>query len=604
MADTSSALPIHNYSNREIADLLAGVAARLQILEANRFRIIAFQNASENIRNLTRDVKAFYREDKLGDIPGVGEGIAGSLRKVLEQGSDPEFDALYAQVPEGIVAMMGVPDMGPKKAKRLWDELGITSVAELQAAAEAGKLRTLKGFGAKSEERILQGIAMLNKRGDERTPIGVARPLALGIVETLLAALPQGTVQKIEIAGSLRRWKETIGDVDILCVSDSPLVVMETFRTLPDVAAILGAGDTKSSVTLHNGMQVDLRVVDARHWGAALVYFTGSKEHNIPLRELALKQGWSLNEYGMVATGKAGTTEGEQRFFETEEELYAFLGMDCPPPPLRENRGEIEAARAHNLPKLVQVSDIRGEFHSHTTWSDGVASVAEMAEAARTRGYSYWNVSDHSVGLGIVQGVDGARLEAQRVEIDAVNVKYEAEGVDFHVTQGSEVEILADGTLGLPDEVLARLDVVVASIHSAQRQDRETITARCLKAVNNPHVDILGHPTGRLLGHRPPTDLDVEVVLQACAANGTVVEINANPQRLDLNDIYARRAIELGCKIAINCDAHSPDNLKYLEYGIAVAQRGWVTAEDVVNTRPFREALALFKDHGSKPKSD
>lgn len=597
MAEMTSASEIHNYSNREIADLLAGVAARLQILEANRFRIIAFQNASENIRNLTRDVKSYYREGKLGDIPGVGEGIANSLKKVLEQGSDPEFDALFEQVPAGIVEMMGVPEMGPKKARRLWDELGILSVADLQAAAEAGKLRVLKGFGAKSEERILQGIAIMNTRGDDRTPIGVARPLALAIVKTLQEALPGGTFAKIEIAGSLRRWKETIGDVDILCVSDQPALVMETFRTLPDVATILGAGETKSSVTLHNGMQVDLRVVEARHWGAALIYFTGSKEHNIPLREWALKRGWSLNEYGLTATGKAGTTEGEERFFETEEELYAFLDMDCPPPPLRENRGEIEAAKAHSLPRLVHVSDIRGEFHSHTTWSDGKFSVAEMAEAARAKGYSYWNVSDHSVGLGIVQGVDGARLQAQRVEIDAANVRYEAEGIDFHVTQGSEVEILADGTMGLPDEVLATLDVVVASIHSAQRQDRETITERCLKVVRNPHVDILGHPTSRLLGHRPPTELDVEAVLQECLKYGTVVEINANPERLDLNDVYARRAVELGCKIAINCDAHSIQNLDYLEYGIAVAQRGWVKPEDVVNTRTFHEALALFKDH-------
>jgi len=597
MAETSSASEIHNFSNREIADLLAGVAARLQILEANRFRVIAFQNASENIRNLTRDVKTYYREGKLGEIPGVGEGIAASLKKVLEQGSDPEFDTLFEQVPAGIVEMMGVPEMGPKKAKRLWDELGITSVADLQAAAEAGKLRTLKGFGAKSEERILQGIAIMNTRGDDRIPIGVARPLALAIVRTLQEALPEGTLKKIEIAGSLRRWKETIGDVDILCVSDSPTLVMETFRALPDVATILGAGDTKSSVTLHNGLQVDLRVVEARHWGAALVYFTGSKEHNIPLREWALKRGWSLNEYGLTATGKAGTTEGEERFFETEEELYAFLEMDCPPPPLRENRGEIEAAKAHNLPRLVTVSDIRGEFHSHTTWSDGKFSVAEMAEAARAKGYSYWNVSDHSVGLGIVQGVDGARLQAQRVEIDAANVRYEAEGIDFHVTQGSEVEILADGTLGLPDEVLATLDVVVASIHSAQRQDRETITERCLKVVRNPHVDILGHPTSRLLGHRPPTELDMEAVLQECLKYGTVVEINANPERLDMNDVYARRAVELGCRIAINCDAHSIQNLDYLAYGIAVAQRGWVTPENVVNTRSFHEALALFKDH-------
>jgi DNA polymerase (family 10) len=269
--------------------------------------------------------------------------------------------------------------------------------------------------------------------------------------------------------------------------------------------------------------------------------------------------------------------------------------MDFPPPEMRENRGEIEAARAHKLPRLVRASDIKGEFHSHTTYSDGARSVAEMAEAARAKGYEYWNVSDHSTGLGVVQGVDADKLAAQRAEIDAQNAWYEKEGINFRITQGSEVEILADGTLGLSDDILGSLDIVVASIHSAQRQDRDTITERCLKAVRNPHVDILGHPTSRLLGHRPPTELDVEVILQECARTGTVVEINANPERLDLNDIWARRAVEVGCKIAINCDAHSIDNLKYLEYGIAVAQRGWVKPEDVVNTRSLAEALALFK---------
>ena len=592
MAET----PLFRFSNREIADLLVGVAARLQVLEANRFRVIAYQNAAENILNLGRDVNAFASDGTLDEIPGVGAGITALLTELFGNGRVAEFDDLYAQVPAGIVAMMDVPEMGPKKAKRLWDELGITSVEELRAAAEGGKLRTLKGFGAKSEERILQGIELMAKRSDDRVSIGVARPLALGLIESLRAALPEGTITRIEVAGSLRRWRETIGDVDLLCVSGDPAATMEAFRALPEVSSIAAAGETKSSIVLHNGMQVDLRVVEPKHWGAALVYFTGNKEHNIGLRELALKQGWSLNEYGLTATGTGDAPEGEQRFFAEEAELHEFLGLRWMAPELRDYRSDLQTGRTGNLPTLIEAQQIRGEFHSHTTWSDGTQSVAEMAARARARGYAYWSVSDHSVGLGIVQGVDGARLAAQRAEIAAVNAAMEEEGSEFRVLQGSEVEILADGTLGLSDEVLSGLDVVVASIHSAQRQDRETITARCLKAVYNPHVDILGHPTGRLIGSRPPTELDVERVLQACVETGTVVEINANPMRLDLNDVYARRAVELGCMLVINCDAHSFSDMQLLEYGVGMARRGWLTAQNVVNTLPLAEALAQFKD--------
>jgi DNA polymerase (family 10) len=587
-------------TNRDVAAILSGVAARLQILDANRFRIIAFQNAAESIRNLAQDINAIDAAGELTSIQGIGKGIGDAIHHLLANGSDPEFDALFEQVPQGVVDMMQVPDMGPKKAKRLWEELGIDSVAALRAAAEAGQLRDLKGFGVKSEEKILKGIELLAKRSeqgaDERTPIGAARPLALRIIAELRERLPDGAIERIEAAGSLRRWKETIGDVDILCVSAQPALVMETFRTLPEVADVVGAGETKSSVVLGNGLQVDLRVVERKHWGAALQYFTGSKEHNVAMRELALRQGWSLNEYGVTATGAGDAPEGEQHFFEEEADLYAFLGLDWVAPELRENRGEVQAARQHILPELITLDQLQGELHSHTTWSDGVASVAEMAEAARARGYRYWNVSDHSVGLGIVQGVDAEKLRRQRAEIDAYNRHCAEQGIDFRLLQGSEVEILADGSLGLPDDVLAGLDVVVASIHSAQRQDRETITVRCLKAIHNPHVDILGHPTGRIIGERPPTEIDMERILQACLETGAVVEINANPARLDVNDVYARRAVELGCKLVINCDAHSPRELELAEYGVGVARRGWLTAADIINTRPLDAMLALLKD--------
>lgn len=587
-------------TNRDVAAILAGVAARLQILDANRFRIIAFQNAAESIRSLPQDINALDAAGELTSIPGVGKGIAEAIHNLLTTGSDPEFDALFAQVPQGVVEMMQVPEMGPKKARRLWEELGIDSVEALRAAAEAGKLRSLKGFGPKSEEKILKGIELLVKRTEQgtdvRMPLGLARPLALRLISELQERLPAVALERIEIAGSLRRWKETIGDVDILCVSAQPASVMEAFRSLPAVADVVGAGDTKSSVVLGNGLQVDLRVVERKHWGAALQYFTGSKEHNVALREIALKQGWSLNEYGLTATGDGAAPAGEQRFFEEEAELYAFLGLEWIPPELREHRGEVQAAQRHSLPALITLADLQGELHGHTTWSDGTASVAEMADAARARGYRYWLVSDHSVGLGIVQGVDAEKLRRQRSEIDAYNRRCTETGVDFRLLQGSEVEILADGSLGLPDEVLAQLDVVVASIHSAQRQDRETITARCLRAIHNPHVDILGHPTGRLIGERPPSEIDMERILQACLETGTIVEINANPARLDVNDIYARRAVELGCKLVINTDAHSVHDLTLAEYGVAVARRGWVTAADVINTRPLGEMRSLLKD--------
>ncbi len=412
------------YTNRDVAELLDVVAARLQILNANRFRIIAFQNAAESIRELGRDIKGIWEEGELQSIPGVGKGIALAIAELLETGEVAEFDELAEQVPDGVVAMLGVPDLGPKKAVRVWQELGVTDVDQLREAAEAGKIRVLKGFGAKSEEKILRGIELLAQRGDERTPIGEARPLALALIDGLLEAVPADAIDRISIAGSMRRWRETIGDVDILAVSRRPATVMAAFVALPQVSHISGQGETKSSVVLNSGLQVDLRVVEARHWGAALQYFTGSKEHNVPLRELAQRQGWSLNEYGLTATGKGEAPEGEQRFFDEEAALYEFLGLAWVPPELRENRGEIERAKIHDLPELITIDDIQGELHGHSTWSDGSASIEEMAEAARARGYRYWSVADHSIGLGIVQGVDGPQLSAQAEEIDALNRRY------------------------------------------------------------------------------------------------------------------------------------------------------------------------------------
>ena len=592
------------FTNQSVAEHIRLMGDIMLIKGENRFRVLAFQNAAESIGNLGQYINNIYADGGLQEIPNVGKSIANDITELLETGQIRFLEQLKQEVPLGVVDMMQVPDMGPKKAARLWQELGITSVAELKAAAQQGKLRSLAGFGVKSEEKILRGIELMERRGgDTRLPLGVARPAVLDLIASLSAALPSGALDRVEPAGSVRRWKETVGDLDVLATlgpAGEAEQVMAAFRSLPQVSEAVAGGATKTRVRLANGLECDLRVVEPRHWGAALQYFTGSKEHNVTLRELALKQGWSLNEYGLTATGKAAgaapAAEGEERFFAGEEELYNFLGLDWVPPELREDRGEIDAAREHRLPRVLVIGDLLGEVHGHSTWSDGTAGIAEMAAAAITRGYRYWLVSDHSTGLGLVGGLDAERLRQQAEEIRSLNAGWAANNFDFRLLHGTEVEILADGGLGLPDDVLALLEVVVASIHSSQRQDRETITERCLQAVRSPHVDILGHPTGRLLGRRPPTEIDLERVLRVCAETGTVVEINAHPSRLDLNDVYARRAVDLGCKIAISTDAHAPDDMDLLAYGVATARRAWLTAEDVINTRPATAMLALLKD--------
>lgn len=579
-------------NNQEIAAVLDQMSDMLQIVGANRFKINAFINAAEAVRTLSQPVSKVAEESDLREIQGVGKSIAEHIQEMLDTGTFADLERLKDEVPAGVLEILQIPDVGPKTARRLWQELNITSVEEAKAAAEAQQIRELKGFGAKSEEKLLKGIALMAQRGDERMPIGKARPIAEGIVESLKSSLPEGTLQRIEIAGSLRRWRETIGDLDILVVSPDAPAVMEAFRTLPQVADVVGSGETKTSVILAQGLQVDLRVVAENNWGAALQYFTGSQSHNIAVREHAQKRGWSLNEYGLTAVdGNKSIKAGTLRTFAEERDLYEFLDLSYPSPELRENRGEISAMLKQEMPRLIEIEDIRGELHGHSTYSDGRVSIAEMAVAAQAQGYSYWGVCDHSVGLGITQGVDSDKLRKQAAEIDQLNQQYKANGLDFQLLRGVEVEVLGKGALGLPDDTLAELDVVVASIHGGLRQDKETITERCLTAIRNPYVHILGHPTGRLLGRRPPSALDVERVLQECAESGVIVEINAHPSRLDLNDVYARRAIELGCTIAINTDAHNIDYFDYMPYGIATARRGWVAPNSVINTLALDDLL-------------
>ena len=576
-------------NNREVAQTFADIADMLAIRGDNIHRVLAYRRAAEAIQNLGQDVNQVYAAGKLTDIPGIGQTLADKIAEMLATGRLSFYDQLAQEVPPSLIDLLRVEGIGPKRAWQLYETLGVTNLAALKAAAQAGKLRELPKMGAKSEAKILQGIAELEKYGDERTPLGEALPLAAAI----LAALEQVPgVTQTAVAGSARRMRETVHDIDLLVAATDAAPVMDAFVTLPQVEAVSGRGATKASVTLLNGLQVDLRVLPAERWGTLLLYFTGSKAHNVRLRELALKQGLRLNEYGFTPV------DGRPEILcATEEAAYQTLGLPYILPTLREDRGEIEAALAGALPDVIRVEQIAGDLHTHTTWSDGKLSVLEMATAAKERGYQYIAITDHSASLGIAHGLPVERLRQQAKEIRQAN---EALGPDFRILHGTEMEIKADGTLDYPDEVLAELDFVIASLHVSLKQPREQVTQRILNAIHNPYVDMIAHPTGRLIGERPPADLDMEAILPAAAETGTILELNANPRRLDLPDIYARRAMELGVKIAINTDAHNANQFDLLHFGVGVAQRGWATAADVVNAWPLAQLLAWLQE---KPKN-
>ncbi|HCB48898.1 MAG TPA: DNA polymerase/3'-5' exonuclease PolX, partial [Chloroflexi bacterium] len=462
----------------------------------------------------------------------------------------------------------------------IYDSLGITTLEELAEAAEGGRLKDLPGLGAKSEARIITGIRALELHGDDRVLLGEAWPVAHQILDEL-KTLPG--VKQAAVAGSLRRMRETIGDVDILVAAEDSQPIMAWFREMKNVESVLGSGPTKSSVLLLSGLQVDLRVLPAERWGTLLSYFTGSKNHNVRLRELALKQDLSLNEHGFTPI-----QGGPELLCATEEEVYATINMPYIPPVLREDRGEIEAALEDRLPVPVDLADIIADLHTHTTRSDGRMSVLEMARAAKERNLEYIVVSDHSISLGIANGLSEERLREQAWEIKEAD---EIMGPDFRILHGTEMEIKADGSLDYPDDVLAELDFVIASLHTGLRQSREQVMSRLLTAVENPHVDMIAHPTGRLMPDRRPADVDMEALLKAANRTGTIMEINANPQRLDLRDKHARLARELGVRLAINTDAHVDEHFAFMLFGVATAQRGWVTKDDVVNTWPVDKLM-------------
>ncbi len=575
-------------NNQQVAKTFSLLADMLDIEGTeNKFAIIAYRRVAEQLANLDRDVNAIAQAGELRSIPGVGAAIAEKIDSLLSTGSFPLLDRLNAAIPASVVELLSVPDMGPKRVKMLWEQASITSLAQLEAAAREGKLAGRPGVGKKLEEKIIVNIEAIKKRGaSDRSPLGLAYPLAHAMLKRLMYV---DGVLRASVAGSLRRMKETIGDIDLLATSEQVDPVMEAFTTLPQVAEVIARGPTKSSVRLHTGQQVDLRVIQPKHWGAALQYFTGSKDHNVRLREIALKQGFSLNEYSLTRV-----KDGKDVFCAEEAEVYDRLGLPFIPPELRENRGEFE----RDIPRLIEVADLRGDLQMHSTWSDGQTTIEEMARAAKARGYEYILITDHSLSLGVANGLTPERLRQQRQEIDAVNAK----GLGIRVLQGTEVEIKADGSLDYPDDVLASLDIVLASLHTSLRQEHDRVTQRALSAIRNPHVDIFAHPTGRLnfeagdpAKARAGADLDMEAIFAACAETGTLIELNASPERLDLNDLHARRALDVGCTLVISTDSHHPSMLGNIHYGVAMARRAWATPDRVANTWTLDRLLARLK---------
>ncbi len=568
-------------NNRDIVNMFNRIADMLAIRGDQIHRVLAYRKAAESIAGLGRDINQVYAEGELTDIPGIGKTLAAKIEEMLTTGRLEFYERLSEDVPPSLVDLLRVEGLGPKRVKQIYDQLGVTTIDELTAVAKAGKLSELPRLGKKSEEKLIGAIEALDKYGDDRTLLGDAWPVAYEML-AILDEVPG--VSKTAVAGSLRRMKETIGDVDLLVAADDPEPVMVRFCGLDQVESVTASGSTKSRVVLHSGLGVDLRVLPVERWGTLLSYFTGSKGHNVRLRELALKRGLSLNEHAL--TPEDGSPE---ILCASEEEVYETLGLPFIPPALREDRGEIEAALDGDLPQLVQTTDLRADLHMHSTWSDGRLSILEMAQAARKRDLSYIVISDHSKSLGIANGLSVERLWQQREEIlDADWLM----GPDFHILHGTEMEIRADGTLDYADDVLAELDFVIAALHVSLGQPREQVTDRLLNAIWNTHVDMIAHPTGRLLPDRMGADLDMDMVLESAAATGTILEINADPRRLDLRDTHVRRALQFGVKLAINSDAHDASQLDLLPYGVATAQRGWATAADIVNTWPFETFLA------------
>jgi DNA polymerase (family 10) len=571
-------------NNRQLADTFTLIANLSEIKGEVIYVILAYRKASENLMTLGREAAEYWKEGKLREIPGVGKAIAEKIDELLTTGKLEFLEKLKLEVPPSLADWLQVPGLGPKKIALIWKTLNITALAELEAAAKNGQLRGLPGMGAKSEAAILEGIASLARRSG-RIPLGRAYPLAQEIIATLKRV--KGVVAA-EPAGSLRRMRSTVGDLDILAASTDSSAVMEAFVNLPGVSRVLGKGETKSSIEFTDGVRAQVWVHPPGKFGTALQYATGSKDHNVQLRQIALAQGLSLSEHSF--------TKGKKEILcATEEEVYETLGLPWIPPELREDRGEVAAAKANKLPKLIELKDVKADLQTHSTWSDGKLSMLEMAQAAAKRGMKVIAFTDHSVSLGVTGGLS---MDDHKKQADEIKKIQKQLGDKILILHASEVEIKADGTLDYPDDFLTSLDLVVASMHTGLRQPREKVTQRTINAIRNPHVDIIGHPTGRLIPDREGADLDMEAVLNAAAESGVALEINAHPSRLDLDDMYARRAKEMGIPISINTDAHSEADLDMLFYGVATARRAWLTKDDVINCWSTKKLLNWLAKRG------
>jgi len=571
-------------SNAEVAEVLREMALFLEMDEV-AFKPRAYEKAALEVEALERplaEIESEEGEKGIEALPGIGRGIAERIVELLRTGRMRDLEALRKQTPVDVLELTAVEGIGPRTVKALYEALGIRDVRALERACRQGRVRALPHFGEKTEKNILKAIAFLSSAG-ARQPLGLVLPLAREIEGRLRE---MAGVKLAAVAGSVRRRKETIGDLDFLVAARDPEKVARAFAALPEVVHVYARGKTKTLVRLDNGMDADLRVVPAASFGSALAYFTGSKAHNVALRRIAQRQGLKLNEYGVFRDGRklAGRTE---------KEVYRVLGMPLVPPELREDAGEIEAARARKLPRLIEHGELRGDLQIQTDWTDGAASIEEMAEAARGLGLDYIAITDHTRDLAMARGSDERKLLEQAEAIRKLNRKLR----DFRVLSGAEVNIRKDGSLDVADEALARLEVVGAAIHSQFRQSRAQMTRRILRAMENRHVDILFHPTARSLGHREAVSLDIDAVIAAAKRTGTVLEIDAMPDRLDLRDAYVRKAVEAGVKLAIDSDAHQTSHLAYAdEFGVSVARRGWARKTDVVNALPVAECLAQLKD--------
>jgi len=578
--------------NQEIAKIFYEIANYLE-MEGVAFKPYAYQKAALTLETLEKDVEEIYKRGgvkALKEIPGVGESIAKQIEEYLKTGKVNGYEKLKKKTPINLEEIIAVEGVGPRKAKTLYQKLGIRNLKDLERAAKSHKISPLFGFGEKTEKNILEGIAFL-KRSKGRFLLGDILP-KVREVEEKLKSLKE--VERVDVVGSIRRRKETIGDVDFLVISKKPEKVMDFFTSLPGIIKIWGKGTTKASVRLKEGFDMDLRVLPKRSYGAALQYFIGSKEHNIVLRKIAIDNGLKLNEYGVFRGQKmiAG---------ETEEGVYKALGMDWIPPELRENQGEIEAAlrqaqgKPNGLPKIIEYKDIKGDLHCHSNWDGGANTIEEMAKMAQKLGYSYIGMSDHTKFLRIEHGLDEKKLALQRKEIDKINYKLQIVNSKFRILQGCEANILNDGSIDIKDETLKKLDYVIAGVHSSFKMEKEKMTERIIEAMKNPNVDIISHPTGRIIQRRDEYQIDFDKILKVAKETGTILEINSYPERLDLNDQNIRRAKEAGVKMIINTDSHHKDQLRFIELGIAQSRRGWAEKEDIINTQPIEKLLKFFK---------